>query len=222
MLFAAGMGIGLMFYGVSEPMSHFRTLDRRESASRMAARVPTGRRWARLQAMRRPRSTSAWRRRSSTGPAPLGDLRHGGAGAGAFHLQQGPAADACARPSIRSSANASGAGPGHIIDILAVFATLFGLATSLGFGATQALPGSTCCSAPQGVSTTTEVILITAITAVALISVVRGLDGGVKVLSEINMAMAGLLLAVRAPRRTDRAPSLKRSSGTASWPTLPN
>jgi len=82
--------------------------------------------------------------------------------------------------------------PGHIIDILAVFATLFGLATSLGFGATQANAGlNELFGVPMG--NTTEVILISAITAVALISVLRGLDGGVKVLSEINMGLAGLL-----------------------------
>jgi BCCT family betaine/carnitine transporter len=82
--------------------------------------------------------------------------------------------------------------PGHIIDILAVFATLFGLATSLGFGATQANAGlNELFGIP--VDNTTEVCLISAITAVALISVLRGLDSGVKVLSEINMWLAGLL-----------------------------
>ena len=82
---------------------------------------------------------------------------------------------------------------GHIIDTLAVFATLFGLATSLGFGATQANAGlEYIYGVPNNV--TVQVILITAITAVALISVMRGLDGGVKVLSEINMGLAFLLL----------------------------
>lgn len=80
-----------------------------------------------------------------------------------------------------------------MIDILAVFATLFGLATSLGFGATQANAGlNELFGVPIG--STTEVILISGITAVALISVMRGLDGGVKVLSEINMGLAALLL----------------------------
>ena len=82
---------------------------------------------------------------------------------------------------------------GHIIDTLAVFATLFGLATSLGFGATQANAGlNELFGIPVGSGT--EVILISAITAVALISVIRGLDGGVKVLSEINMGLAFVLL----------------------------
>ncbi|MEC8573976.1 MAG: BCCT family transporter, partial [Pseudomonadota bacterium] len=82
---------------------------------------------------------------------------------------------------------------GHVIDIVAVFATLFGLATSLGFGATQANAGlNELFGVPLG--STTEVVLISAITAVALVSVVRGLDGGVKVLSELNMGLAFLLL----------------------------
>ncbi len=83
---------------------------------------------------------------------------------------------------------------GHIIDTLAVFATLFGLATSLGIGAQQANAGlNYVYGVPNNV--TVQVILIIAITAIALVSVLRGLDGGVKVLSEINMVIALLLLA---------------------------
>ena len=64
-----------------------------------------------------------------------------GLSSGAVHLQQGPAAQRSARCSTRSSASGSGAGLGHVIDTLAVFATLFGLATSLGIGAEQANAG---------------------------------------------------------------------------------
>lgn len=82
---------------------------------------------------------------------------------------------------------------GHIIDILAVVATLFGLATSLGFGASQAAAGlNFLFGVPLG--TTTEIVLVTLITALALTSVVAGLDAGVKRLSEINMVLAMLLL----------------------------
>jgi BCCT family betaine/carnitine transporter len=82
---------------------------------------------------------------------------------------------------------------GHVIDITAVFATLFGLATSLGLGAQQANAGlEYVYGIPMG--TNVQVILIIAITAIALVSVLRGLDGGVKVLSEINMGLAVLLL----------------------------
>jgi BCCT family betaine/carnitine transporter len=86
--------------------------------------------------------------------------------------------------------------PGHIIDILAVFATLFGLATSLGLGAQQASAGlGFVFDSPElGSSVTTSIILIAIITAMALVSVLRGLDGGVKILSEVNMGLALLLM----------------------------
>ncbi|MDQ7733980.1 BCCT family transporter [Halomonas sp. SpR1] len=80
---------------------------------------------------------------------------------------------------------------GHVIDILAVFSTLFGLATSLGLGAQQANAGMNFVFGLE-VSTTTQVIVIVLVTAVALISVWRGLEGGVKKLSEINMVLAVL------------------------------
>ena len=81
--------------------------------------------------------------------------------------------------------------PGHVIDILAVFATLFGLATSLGFGAQQANAGLEFVFGIP-ISDTAQVILIIGITVVALVSVMRGLDGGVKVLSAINMMIAAV------------------------------
>ncbi len=78
---------------------------------------------------------------------------------------------------------------GHIIDVLAVFATLFGLTTSLGFGAQQVAAGlNDVFGLPT--SDTLTVVLIIAITAIALGSVLLGMDAGVKRLSEINMVMA--------------------------------
>ena len=80
---------------------------------------------------------------------------------------------------------------GHAIDILAVFSTLFGLATSLGLGAQQANAGMNFVFGLE-VTTTTQVIIILLVTAAALVSVWRGLEGGVKKLSEINMVLAVL------------------------------
>ncbi|OZT73774.1 BCCT family transporter [Vreelandella boliviensis] len=80
---------------------------------------------------------------------------------------------------------------GHVIDILAVFSTLFGLATSLGLGAQQANAGMNFVFGLE-VSTMTQVIVIILVTAVALVSVWRGLEGGLKKLSEINMILAVL------------------------------
>ncbi|QFT60036.1 Glycine betaine transporter OpuD [Sulfitobacter sp. THAF37] len=191
MLFAAGMGIGLMFYGVSEPLTHFSTSFGETAIGEDGLRTD----WAPLGA--------------ATGDEP-GSVRLGMA-ATIYHWALHPwaiyATVALALAlftynkglplTIRSAfypllGERIWGWPGHVIDIIAVFATLFGLATSLGFGATQANAGlNELFGIPIG--NTTEVILITAITAVALVSVVRGLDGGVKVLSEVNMGLAGLL-----------------------------
>lgn len=78
---------------------------------------------------------------------------------------------------------------GHAIDILAVFATLFGLTTSLGLGAQQVAAGLNEVFGIEP-SATVTVLLIIGITAVALVSVLAGMDKGVKRLSEINMIMA--------------------------------
>jgi choline/glycine/proline betaine transport protein len=82
---------------------------------------------------------------------------------------------------------------GDVIDILAVLATLFGLATSLGLGAAQAGAGM---EYVFGLDNTTnlQIIIIIAVTAVAVISVILGIDRGVKVLSEFNIRVAALFL----------------------------
>ncbi|MEM6624560.1 MAG: BCCT family transporter [Pseudomonadota bacterium] len=79
--------------------------------------------------------------------------------------------------------------PGHLIDTLAVFATLFGLTTSLGLGAQQVAAGLNEVAGIEPTPTVT-VLLIIGITAIALCSVLMGMDKGVKRLSEINMLMA--------------------------------
>ena len=191
MLFAAGMGIGLMFFGVSEPMSHF-------ASSMGGTSVENGVRtdWAPLGA--------------AAGDAVA--ARDLGMAATIFHWALHPwaiyAVVALALafftynrglPLTLRSAFYPILGErvwgwwGHTIDTLAVFATLFGLATSLGFGTEQALAGLNYLFG-WGTGNVAKVVLIAAITAVALISVLRGLDGGVKRLSEINIAMAALLL----------------------------
>jgi BCCT family betaine/carnitine transporter len=82
---------------------------------------------------------------------------------------------------------------GHIIDILAVFATLFGLATSLGFGAEQAMAGLNHLFGIP-VSDVSKVVADRGITGVALMSVVAGLDGGVKRALRDQHGAGGLLL----------------------------
>ena len=191
MLFAAGMGIGLMFYGVSEPMSHFAA-----SIGGTAAEGGARTDWA-------PLGAAAGDEQAAVRLAFAATIFHWGLHPWAIYAVVALALALFSYNkglplTIRSAfypilGDRVWGWPGHIIDILAVFATLFGLATSLGFGATQANAGlNELFGVPVGA--TTEVILISAITGVALISVMRGLDGGVKVLSEINMGLAALLL----------------------------
>ncbi|UWQ39861.1 BCCT family transporter [Leisingera aquaemixtae] len=193
MLFAAGMGIGLMFYGVSEPMSHFSTAFGGTS-------VPEGggarTDWAPLGAAAGNEAEAVRLGMAATifhwGLHPWAIYAIVALALALFTYNKGLPL------TIRSAfypifGERVWGWTGHIIDILAVFATLFGLATSLGFGATQANAGlNELFGVPTGA--TTEVVLISVITAIALISVLRGLDGGVKVLSEINMGLAFLLL----------------------------
>ncbi|SEO88824.1 betaine/carnitine transporter, BCCT family [Salinihabitans flavidus] len=190
MLFAAGMGIGLMFFGVLEPAYYFgtpwgdaplgtvRPFD--EDGNLIAANVDEARRMA-LAATSYHWALHPWAIYAVVALALA-----------LFSYNKGLPL------SIRSAfypllGERVWGWWGHIIDTLAVFATLFGLATSLGIGAQQANAGLNYIYGVPN-TTTVQVLLICGITAVALISVLRGLDGGVKVLSEINMVIALLLL----------------------------
>ncbi|MDF0597531.1 BCCT family transporter [Psychromarinibacter halotolerans] len=191
MLFAAGMGIGLMFYGVSEPMSHF-------SSALGGTATEDGMRtdWA-------PLGAAAGDEQAAIRLGMAATIFHWGLHPWAIYAVVALALALFSYNkglplTIRSAfypilGDRVWGWWGHIIDTLAVFATLFGLATSLGFGATQANAGlNELFGIP--INSTVEVLLISGITAVALVSVLRGLDGGVKVLSEINMGLALLLL----------------------------
>lgn len=192
MLFAAGMGIGLMFYGVSEPMSHFSSSMGGTVVGEDGVRTD----WAPLGAAAGDQHEAIRLGMAATiyhwGLHPWAMYAVVALSLALFSYNKGLPL------TIRSAfypifGDRVWGWIGHVIDVLAVFATLFGLATSLGFGATQANAGlNELFGIPVG--ETTEVILITVITSIALISVVRGLDGGVKVLSEINMGLALLLL----------------------------
>ncbi|WP_417589490.1 BCCT family transporter [Pararhodobacter oceanensis] len=192
MLFAAGMGIGLMFYGVSEPLTHYTTSLAGTEIGADGVRTD----WAPLGAAAGDQAQAARLGMAATifhwGLHPWAIYAIVALALALFSFNKGLPL------TIRSAfypvfGERVWGWTGHIIDILAVFATLFGLATSLGFGATQANAGlNALFGVPIG--STTEVVLISAITAVALVSVLRGLDGGVKLLSELNMGLAFLLL----------------------------
>jgi BCCT family betaine/carnitine transporter len=83
--------------------------------------------------------------------------------------------------------------PGHVVDIFAVIATLFGLATSLGLGAQQAASGFHHVFGMEN-GLTLQIAIIFAVTLIAVVSVMRGIDGGVKVISNVNMLLALILV----------------------------
>ena len=193
MLFAAGMGIGLMFYGVSEPLSHFSSSLGGTALGENGVRTD----WA-------PLGAAAGDQAEATRLGMAATIYHWGLHPWAIYAVVGLSLALFSYNkglplTIRSAfypilGERIWGWPGHLIDILAVFATLFGLATSLGFGATQANAGLNELFG-LSVGATAQVLLITGITAIATISVMRGLDGGVKILSELNMGLAFLLLA---------------------------
>ena len=192
MLFAAGMGIGLMFYGVAEPMGHFTT-------ALEGPIVENGIRtdWAPLAGA--PGDAAGAERL-----AMAATIFHWGLHPWAIYAVVALALALFSYnkglPLTMRSAFYPIFGeriwgwPGHVIDILAVFATVFGLATSLGLGAGQAAAGLEFLFGLPA-TTTTIIVLIVVITAIAMVSVVAGLDKGVKRLSEINMVLAMVLLA---------------------------
>ena len=180
MLFAAGMGIGLMFWSVAEPVAYY--TDWYGTPLNATARTPSG------------------------ADAALGaTMYHWGLHPWAIY---GVVALSLAFFSynkglpltIRSAfypllGERCWGVVGHIIDILAVLATIFGLATSLGLGAQQAAGGlNYLFGIDNSISTQLGVIVI--VTAIALVSVSRGLEGGVKILSNINMLLAASMIAI--------------------------
>ena len=191
MLFSAGMGIGLMFFSVTEPMFYFNT-----PPSYFGAEAGTGA--AAVAAM--AQTFFHW------GFHPWAVYGLVGLGLAFFSFNRG-------LPLTFRSIFWPLLGeriygwPGHIIDLVTVFATLFGLSTSLGLGVAQVNSGLSyvfgssmlgVANVPTG--TMPQVLLIAGITLVATMSVAAGLDGGVKRLSTLNLylmiTLLGFLLLV--------------------------
>lgn len=178
MLFAAGMGIGLMFWGVAEPVAYF-----------------TG--WYETPLNVTPNTPEA--AKLALGATMFHWGLHPWAIYGVVALSLAFFAYNKGLPlSMRSIfypilGDRTWGIAGHIVDILAVIATLFGLATSLGLGAQQAASGfHHVFGIDSGL--TTQIIIIVVVTLLAVVSVVRGIDGGVKVISNINMLLAIVLV----------------------------
>ncbi len=181
MLFAAGMGIGLMFWGVAEPVAYltgwYKTPLGVEANTAEAARMAMG------------ATMYHW------GLHPWAIYAVVALSLAFFTYNKGMPL------SIRSAfypllGDRTWGWAGHIIDVLAVLATLFGLATSLGLGAQQAAAGIHHVFGTEN-TIGLQIIVIVVVTGLAITSVVRGLEGGVKLLSNVNMIIAfALLLAV--------------------------
>jgi len=178
MLFSAGIGIGLMFWGAAEPLAYYTNWA--GTPLGVEARTPAAHDLA-ISATMFHWGLNAWSIYAIMGLA----LAY-------FTFSKGLPL------TVRSAfypllGERIWGWPGHLIDILAVIATLFGLATSLGLGAQQISSGlDFLFGIEAGIGL--QIGIIAFITLIATISVVRGLDGGVKVLSNINMMLAALFL----------------------------
>ncbi len=175
MLFAAGVGIGLMFFGVYEPLTH--TLNsplgidpQNIAVAREAGMSATIFHWG----------LHAWAIYGLVGLALAFFC---------FNRQMPLTLRSAFFPLFGKAVW----GPfGHFIDVMAVLATIFGLSTSLGFGAEQIAAGlHHLFDIPA--SNLSKILLIVVIMIMALISVIAGLDKGIKRLSELNMGMAAML-----------------------------
>ncbi|MFT5276906.1 MAG: choline/glycine/proline betaine transport protein [Glaciecola sp.] len=176
MLFAAGMGIGLMFFGVAEPMMHYLAPPTAEAGSVEAVREAMKmtffhwgfHAWAIYAVVALILAYFSFRHdlpltlRSALYPL-IGDKIHGWAG--------------------------------HTVDTFAVISTIFGIATSLGLGASQINSGLGYLFGVE-VSNTNQILLMAGIVTLAVISVVSGLDKGIRRLSELNMVLAIALLVL--------------------------
>ncbi|MGE4454726.1 MAG: BCCT family transporter [Sphaerochaeta sp.] len=174
MLFSAGMGIGLLFYGVAEPMFHFQStpvpVDSAAEAARNAMQY-TFLHWG-------------------LHPWAIYALVALALAFFSFNKGQPLSIRSIFYPILGEKIN----GPwGNLIDILATIATLFGVATSLGFGVQQINAGLNHLTGLDQ-SPLVQLFLIAGITTIATISVVRGLDAGIRKLSELNIWLALVLL----------------------------
>ncbi len=174
MLFSAGMGIGLLFFGVAEPMMHFTAPPLGEAQSLEAAR----------EAMKI--TFFHWGLHAWAIYATLGVIL-----AYFSYRKELPLLPRSAfYPIIGDKIYGR---IGDFVDIFAIIGTMFGVATSLGYGVTQVNAGlHYLFGLPQ--TPLIQVGLIAGITFLATISVVLGLDGGIKKLSNINLGLAALLL----------------------------
>jgi len=176
MLFAAGMGIGLMFFGVAEPLMHYLSPPTAETGTVAAVQEAMKmtffhwglHAWAIYAIVALVLAYFSYRHNL---PLTLRSALYPLIGERIYQW------------------------PGHLVDIFAVVSTVFGVATSLGLGASQVNAGFSYLFGID-VSTSNQIIIMCGITALAVVSVATGLDKGIRRLSEANMILAVSLLVL--------------------------
>ncbi|MFZ7109243.1 BCCT family transporter [Avibacterium avium] len=174
MLFAAGMGVGLMFFGVAEPLTHYFSTITTGSAEhkQQEALLHTFFHWG----------IHAW---AVYGVIALALAYFG------FRYKLPLALRSCFYPLLKDRINGK---VGDVIDIMALVATLFGIITTLGFGAAQLGAGLTELGVVAENSFALQTVIIVVVMSIAVFSAISGVGKGVKLLSEINLGLALTLM----------------------------
>ena len=174
MLFAAGMGVGLMFFGVAEPLTHYLSDITIGSAEhkQQEALLHTLFHWG----------IHAW---AVYGTIALALAYFG------FRYKLPLALRSCFYPLLKERINGK---LGDLIDIMALLATLFGIITTLGFGASQLGAGLHQLGWISENSFSLQIVVIAVVMSLATFSAISGVGKGVKILSELNLTLAFCLL----------------------------
>ena len=174
MLFAAGMGVGLMFFGVAEPLTHYLSDITTGSAEhkQQEALLHTLFHWG----------IHAW---AVYGTIALALAYFG------FRYKLPLALRSCFYPLLKERINGK---LGDLIDIMALLATLFGIITTLGFGASQLGAGLHQLGWISENSFSLQMVVIAVVMSLGTFSAISGVGKGVKILSELNLTLAFSLL----------------------------
>lgn len=174
MLFAAGMGVGLMFFGVAEPLTHYLSDITAGTAEhkQQEALLHTVFHWG----------IHAW---AVYGTIALALAYFG------FRYKLPLALRSCFYPLLKERINGK---LGDLIDIMALLATLFGIITTLGFGASQLGAGLHQLGWISENSFSLQMVVIAVVMSLAIFSAISGVGKGVKILSELNLTLAFCLL----------------------------
>ena len=174
MLFAAGMGVGLMFFGVAEPLTHYLSDITTGIAEhkQQEALLHTLFHWG----------IHAW---AVYGTIALALAYFG------FRYKLPLALRSCFYPLLKERINGK---LGDLIDIMALLATLFGIITTLGFGASQLGAGLHQLGWISENSFSLQMVVIVVVMSLAIFSAISGVGKGVKILSELNLTLAFSLL----------------------------